>query len=238
MLILLKRFYKALSGFTGLIFPRLCAACGANLYDRENLICSKCLYDFPLTGFADFRNNMMAELFWGRIPLMYCTSWFYYMKDSKYQNIIHHLKYDGQRHIGLEAGKMFGAELAKTPFSEADIIVPVPMHPKKQRKRGFNQSEIIARGMAESMGKDIVAGAMERIRQTDSQVSRSRYERWENVEGIFRVRKPHLLAGKHILLVDDVVTTGSTLEACASEILKLQGTTVSTVTLAVARYGT
>ncbi len=235
---MLKRFNKALSGFTGLIFPRLCAACGANLYDREKLICSKCRYDFPLTGFTDFRHNMVAELFWGRVPVMYCTSWFYYLKDNRYQNIIHHLKYNGQRYIGLEAGKMFGAELAKTAFSEADIIVPVPLHLKKQRKRGFNQSEIIARGMAESMGKNIVTGAMERIRYTNSQISRSRYERWENVEGIFRVRKPHLLAGRHILLVDDVVTTGSTLEACTSEILKLNGTTVSAVTLAVAKYGT
>jgi ComF family protein len=181
---------------------------------------------------------MVAELFWGRVPVMYCSSYFYYMKDSKYQRIIHHLKYEGKQHIGLEFGKTFGSELAKTSFASADIIVPVPLHPKKQRKRGFNQSEIIARGMAESMGKKIVAGALERIRYTVSQTNRTRYERWENVEGIFRVTKPHLLAGRHILLVDDVVTTGSTLEACAAEILKLQGTTVSIATLAIAKYGT
>lgn len=180
---------------------------------------------------------MVAELFWGRVPVMYSTSYFYYMKDSRYQNIIHHLKYDGRQHIGLEFGKMFGAELMKTPLSSTDVIVPVPLHPKKLRKRGFNQSEIIARGMAESMGKKIISGALKRKRYTESQTSRSRYERWENVEGIFRTRKPQLLTGKHILLVDDVVTTGSTLEACASEILKLQGTTVSVATLAVARYG-
>lgn len=168
---------------------------------------------------------------------MYCTSWFYYLKDSKYQNIIHHLKYDGKQHIGLELGKIFGSELAKSSVSETNIIVPVPLHPKKQRNRGFNQSEIIARGMAESMDKKTVTRALARIRYSGSQVNRPRYERWENVEGIFRVTKPHLLAGRHILLVDDVVTTGSTLEACASEILKLQGTTVSIATLAVAKYG-
>ncbi|HJX71208.1 MAG TPA: hypothetical protein VJ346_04630, partial [Bacteroidales bacterium] len=150
--------FKAFTDFIGLIFPRLCAACGENLYHHENVICSKCMYDLPLTRFTDLKDNMVAELFWGRVPVMYCASWFYYMKDSKYQNIIHHLKYQGRQHIGTEFGKMFGSELAKTSMSSADVIVPVPLHPKKQRKRGFNQSEIIARGMAESMGKKMVSG--------------------------------------------------------------------------------
>ena len=195
------------------------------------------MYEFPFTRFSDLENNMVAELFWGRVPVTYSTSYFYYMKDSRYQNIIHHLKYLGKQNIGLEFGRIFGSELMKTPLSSPDVIVPVPLHPKKLKKRGFNQSEIIARGMAERMGKKIISGALERIRYTDTQTNRSRYERWENVEGIFRTRKPQLLTGKHILLVDDVVTTGSTLEACASEILKIQGTTVSVATLAVARYG-
>ncbi len=232
----MNRLYKVFSDFTGLIFPRLCAACGTNLYYNERVICTGCLCDLPLTHITDPENNMVAELFWGRVPVKYSASYFYYMRDSKYQNIIHHLKYQGRQHIGLEFGRIFGSELMKTPLSSPDVIVPVPLHPKKQRKRGFNQSEIIARGMAESMGKEIIAGALERTRYTNSQTNRSRYERWENVEGIFRARKPHLLEGKHILLVDDVVTTGSTLEACASEILKLQGTTVSVAALAVAKY--
>jgi ComF family protein len=233
---LLNRFFKAFFDFIGLIFPQLCAACGTNLYYHEKVICSNCLFDLPLTRFADPENNMVAELFWGRVPVKYCTSYFYYMKDSKYQNIIHGLKYQGKQNIGLEFGKIFGSEIAKTALSSADVIVPVPLHPRKLRKRGFNQSEIIARGMAEGMGKKIMPGALERIRYTDTQTNRSRYERWKNVEGIFRVRKPQLLAGKHVLLVDDVVTAGSTIEACASEILKLQGTTVSVATLAVAKY--
>ena len=233
----MSKFAEALSDLLGLVFPRLCAVCGANLYYRENVVCTSCMYEFPLTHFADLENNMVAQLFWGRVPLMYSTSYFYYMKESRYQNIIHHLKYLGKQNIGLEFGKIFGTELMKTPLSSTDVIVPVPLHPKKLKKRGFNQSEIIARGMAESMGKKIISSVLERIRYTESQTNRTRYERWENVEGIFRTRKPHLLAGKHILLVDDVVTTGSTLEACASEILKVQGTTVSVATLAVARYG-
>ena len=200
-------------------------------------MCTGCMYEFPLTRFHDLTDNFVAELFWGRVPVKYCTSYFYYLKDSKYQNIIHQLKYNGRQDIGFEFGKIFGSELMKTSLSSPDIIVPVPLHLKKLRKRGFNQSEIIARGMADSMGKKIITDALERIRYTESQTNRSRYERWENVEGIFRLRKPQLLEGKHILLVDDVVTTGSTLEACASEILKIQGTTVSVATLAVTRYG-
>jgi len=234
----LNRFAKALSGFTGLIFPQLCVVCGTNLFQHEKVICTGCRYELPLTRIGDVTNNPVAELFWGRVPVKYSTSYFYYMRDSKYQNIIHHLKYNGRQNIGLEFGRIFGSELTGTPMSSPDVIVPVPLHPKKLRKRGFNQSEIIARGMAESMGKKVMPGALERIRYTESQTNRSRYERWENVEGIFRTRKPRLLEGKHILLVDDVVTTGSTLEACASELLKLKGTTVSVATLAVARYPT
>lgn len=200
-------------------------------------MCTGCMYDVPLTRFADLTDNFVSELFWGRVPLMYSTSYFYYIKDSKYQNIIHQLKYNGRQDIGREFGKMFGSELMKTLLSSAEVIVPVPLHRKKLRKRGFNQSEIIARGMADGMGKKIITDALERIHYTESQTNRSRYERWENVEGIFRLKKPHLLEGKHILLVDDVVTTGSTLEACASEMLKIRGTTVSVATLAVTRYG-
>ncbi len=234
---LLNRLAEAFSDFSGLVFPRLCAVCGANLYYSEKAVCTRCMYEFPLTRFTDLTTNMVAELFWGRVPIRYSTSYFYYIKDSRYQHIIHHLKYSGRQHIGLELGRIFGTELMKTSIASVDVIVPVPLHPKKLRKRGFNQSEVIARGMAGSMDKNIITGALERIRYTASQTNRSRYERWENVEGIFRVKKPHLLAGKHILLTDDVVTTGSTLEACASEILKIQGTTVSVATLAVTRFG-
>lgn len=177
----------------------------------------------------------MAELFWGRVPVKHCTSYFFYIKDSKYQNIIHRLKYEGKRNIGTEMGRMFGTTLTTTPFSSADIVIPVPLHRKKLHQRGFNQSELIAEGIAEKLGIPMVPGLIERIRYSATQTSRSRYERWENVEGIFQVRRPQSLSGKHVLLVDDVVTTGSTLEACSNEILKVKGTSVSIATLAVVK---
>ena len=190
----------------------------------------------PRANIKNLENNPVAQLFWGRVRIKYCTAFFNYSKGSKYQNIIHGLKYQGRQFIGTETGKLFGAELKSTPVSQVDLIVPVPLHPRKFKKRGFNQSELIAKGIAEMLGKETEPGVLERIIDTSSQTRRTRYQRWENVEGVFRVKKPHILKNVHILLVDDVVTTGSTFESCATEILKIEGTTVSLAALAVAKY--
>ncbi|MBN2610530.1 MAG: ComF family protein [Bacteroidales bacterium] len=228
---------KSAADFIGLIFPQLCPSCGKNLFLHEKVICSECLYHLPRLKIDDYTDNPVARLFWGRVEIMYSTAMFYYIKGSKYQNIIHNLKYQGQQHIGTGMGRMFGHELAATPLQAVDIVVPVPLHPRKLRKRGFNQSELIARGIAEGMGKNTGTGILERVTDTDSQTRRSRYQRWENVESIFKVKKPAPIANKHVLLIDDVVTTGSTLESCATEILKIEGTKVSVAALAVAKYG-
>ncbi|MFO7658389.1 MAG: ComF family protein [Bacteroidales bacterium] len=228
---------KSVSDFIGLIFPQLCPSCGRNLFLHEKIICSDCLYHLPRTNILDYTDNLVAQLFWGRVKIMYSTALFYYIKGSKYQNIIHNLKYQGNQHIGTSLGRMFGRELIATPINSVDIVVPVPLHGRKLKKRGFNQSDLIASGIAEGLGKKTASGVLEKHTDTDSQTRRSRYQRWENVEGIFRVKKPAAIANKHVLLVDDVVTTGSTIESCATEILKIEGTTVSVATLAVAKYG-
>ena len=206
------------------------------MFLHENVLCSKCLYHLPRTQITDLEDNPVAQLFWGRVKLKYCTSLFYYIKGSKYQQIIHSLKYGGKKYIGSEMGKMFGIELAKTNINSIDMVVPIPLHARKLRKRGYNQSELIAKGIAESLHKKTLTNSLERIINTDSQTKRSRYQRWENVEGIFRVKQPELFKNSHILLVDDVVTTGSTIESCALEILKIEGTIVSVATLAAAKY--
>ncbi|MBN2273182.1 MAG: ComF family protein [Bacteroidales bacterium] len=219
----------------GLFFPRLCPACSGVLYGNESILCLKCNCEFPRTGFHLDPANDTARLFWGRVMIKNAASFFFYQKGSRFQNIIHKVKYHNCRHLGMEMGRWYGHELVNTPFCHADLIHPVPLHVRKQRKRGYNQSELIAKGLSESLSLPMETGLVERVMYTDTQTRKSKYERWSNVEGIFRVIHPEKLKNKHVLLVDDVVTTGSTLEACAAPILSVEGTQVSILTLAYAK---
>jgi ComF family protein len=232
---LLKPGQDYFHDFINLIFPQLCPACGNVLYRYENVLCLNCLDELPRTRFHNDPDNEVSQLFWGRVPVKNVTSFIYFNKGSRYQHILHELKYKGQQHIGIEMGRLFGNELKDTSFSKVDVIHPVPLHYVKQRKRGYNQSELIARGIAEILHKPLETNLISRVINTATQTMKSRYERWENVEGIFKVARPEKLENKHILLVDDVVTTGSTLEACASAVLDLEKVTVSIATLACAK---
>jgi ComF family protein len=198
-------------------------------------MCLRCLTDLPRTGFHQDPENEVAQMFWGRIPLNQVSSFIYFAKGSRYQHILHELKYNGQKRIGIEMGRMFGNELKNTPFSGVDLIHPVPLHHKKQKKRGYNQSELIASGMAEILHLPVATTFISRKDDTLSQTRKSRYERWENVQHIFRCENPDAIRNKHILLVDDVITTGATIEACASCILGGEGVTVSVASLAYAK---
>jgi ComF family protein len=220
-----------------LVFPRVCPACGNNLYIQENSICTKCLYELPRTNFHLDNDNELARLFWGRVKLEAATSFCYYYKGSKFQNIIHQLKYNGQKHVGYYLGRLFGADLKNTYSPDIDIIHPVPLHYRKFRIRGYNQSEYIARGISESINRPVVTDILYRTKAAETQTIKSRYDRWENIEGVFKTKNINRAENRHILLVDDVVTTGSTLEACASEILKINNTRVSIAALAFTKFG-
>jgi len=233
----LNSFFNIIYDLFSLVFPQVCPACGNNLYIQENSICTKCLYELPRTNFHLNKDNEVARLFWGRVKLEAATSYYFYYKGSKFQNIIHQFKYKGQKHIGFYLGRLFGADLKNTIFSEIEIIHPVPLHYKKLKRRGFNQSEYIALGISESLNKPVITDAVYRAADIETQTIKGRYERWENIEGVFKIRNFNKLENKHILIVDDVVTTGSTLEACASEILKLNNTKVSIATLVFAKFG-
>jgi ComF family protein len=222
--------------FISLIFPRLCAACGNNLAGTEQSLCTKCLYELPTTNFHDDPENEVAKLFWGRVKIEKATSFYYYFKGSKFQKPIHQLKYRGQKHIGVDLGRIFGLHLKETGFSNVDLIIPVPLHFRKLKKRGYNQSELIAIGMAETLEKPVAANILFRAVYNPTQTKKSRYERWANVDGIFLCKNENLLENKHVLLVDDVITTGSTLEACAHAISGIENTRVSVATLAIAKY--
>ncbi len=178
--------------------------------------------------------NPVSRVFWGRINIKAATSFLFYSKQGKVQNLIHHLKYRRQKDVGIELGKLFGIELQKSPFyKDLDFIIPVPLHPKKLRKRGYNQSLVIAEGLKKSMGIDVFTGLQRKI-HSSTQTKKSRYERWENVKDIFKIENPEELENKSILLIDDVLTTGATLEACATVLSDVPNITISIATLAYA----
>ena len=229
---MLRALENYLRGFAGLFYPRYCSACGNALFRNENTLCLKCHAEIPRTGFHHDPENDVAQLFWGRTPVMNATSFMYFTKGSRYQHILHEMKYKGQFQIGFEMGKMFGIELKGTPFAGADMIHPVPLHHTRQRKRGYNQSEFIARGISHVLKVPLETGLIVRNVDTSTQTRKSRYDRWENVQGIFSVGNPSVFYNKHVLLIDDVITTGSTLEACANSLLGITGVTVSLASLA------
>jgi ComF family protein len=221
--------------FISLLFPRLCYACGEHLMKNEKIICTLCYVSIPRTNYHHSPDNPVEQLFWGRCRITRAAAFSFYGKGSKIRKLIHNLKYKGIKEIGEELGKIYGNNLKCSDFlTDIDLIIPVPLHPSRQKKRGFNQSEVISKGIAEVTGLIIDCDSLRRAELSDTQTKRSRYERWINVEGIFEVSHSENLAGKHILLVDDVITTGSTIDACAGELLKIEGVRVSAVALAVA----
>lgn len=223
-----------LESFINLIYPRICAGCGRNLYRAEDTICTHCLMNIPITGFEEVRDNHVIKLFWGRVKIEHATSLFYYEKSTTYQHLIQNFKYKGIQKIGTILGNYLGRQLENTEFSKVDAIIPIPLHKVKQHQRGFNQSEVIANGIGEILSKPVQTNVVERIKHTSTQTSKSRYDRWKNIQEVFQCKKPENLENKHILLVDDIITTGATIESLAEELLKIKGVKVSVATLAVA----
>ncbi len=233
----MKKLIRTLSDFTELFYPRLCVTCGNRLISQEKHVCIECWQDLPVTNFHLNPENKVAQLFWGRVEIQHATAFFSYKKGSKYQQLIHYIKYKGLKELGIETGQRFAYSLLDSEFfKNIDILVSIPLHPKKQKKRGFNQSELIAHGMAKGLKKPVSLDNLYREIFTSTQTRKNRYDRWQNVEGIFNVKHPEEFTGKHILLIDDVVTTGSTLQAGAHQLLKLKNTKVSIATLAFADF--
>lgn len=225
------RLSSLINDFIDLIFPKTCLACGGDIPDIEKYICPHCWMDLPKTNYHNEQGNPVEQIFWGRIPIQYATSLFFYIKGSRYQRLIHEMKYNRKKEIGYELGKKLGNELKNSPFELADYVVPVPLHKKKLKKRGFNQSEWIGKGIAEVLEQFLSTKNLYRAEYTTSQTKKNKYERWLNVESVFKLNDPHEFSGKHILLVDDIITTGATLEACANAVLQSENTRVSIATL-------
>jgi len=231
----MNRLYDLWDDFLSLLFPRICYGCGNHLLRNEKIICTECYVVIPRTNYHNLKGNPVEQLFWGRCLIESAAAFSFYNKGSRIRNLIHNMKYKGIKEIGSELGRIYGLSLKSSGFTNGiDIIVPIPLHPAKKRSRGFNQSELISEGLAEATGLPVNTTAIGRAVASSTQTKRSRYERWINVEGIFVVNDPDSLKGKHLLLIDDVITTGSTMESCVNEILKTEGVKVSVAALAFA----
>jgi ComF family protein len=221
--------------FISLIYPNICAACGNSLFKHEEVLCNFCEFHLPQTNFHMDVDNPVAAIFWGRIKLESAASYYHFNKGSKVQRLIHLLKYKGRRDIGIYLGRQYGHFLKNSPlFNTVDVVLPVPLHWKKLRKRGYNQSEQFALGLGKSMKIPVDTLTLYRKLATLTQTKKSRFKRWENVAEIFALREPEKLSGKHVLLVDDVITTGATIEASILALNAIPGIRISVASIAAA----
>jgi ComF family protein len=224
-----------LADFISLLFPELCQACGESLVIGEELICTDCLYNLPFTNFHLKPDNVVAQQFWGKINLEAAYSLCYFTKGGKMQHLLHQFKYKGAQKVGNLLGNIAGDQLANNPvFNSADLIIPVPLHKSRLMKRGYNQSSCFAEGLSQKLNALVEENNLVRVRATETQTHRSRFSRFENMKEVFVLKNPEALINKHVLLVDDVVTTGSTLEACGAALLKVEGLKLSIATIAYA----
>ena len=222
-------------GLLHLFYPHLCEGCSKPLAGNEQVLCIGCAAQLPETNSYNIPDNEAAQRFAGRIPFAHAASLAYFTEDGLLQHLLHGLKYEGKQQTGLYLGQLLGNRLKDTDWAKnIDMIIPVPLHPAKLAKRGFNQSMLIADGLAKAMGKPANDHLLVRTRNTESQTKKTRTERVDNMSGAFLVPKPELLAGKHILLCDDVLTTGSTMEACALALLAEKSIKISVVTIGIA----
>ena len=226
-----------LTDFAALFFPQACLACQAALVAGEHYLCTTCRAELPYTDYhlLPAAQNPLGRRFWGKLPVTHTLSYLRFLRHGHVQHLLHQLKYQGQQEVGKALGQLYGAELATAGFSpEFDLIVPVPLHRRKLARRGYNQADAFAAGLSLTLHCPWSADALRRTEHTDSQTRKSRTERWQNVATVFEVARPEEVAGRHILLVDDVLTTGATLEACGAALLAAGASQVSIATIACA----
>lgn len=216
-------------------YPELCLLCENPLSRDETCLCHECLYHFPRTQFNSYTNNKSAELFYGKLPFEKAVSGFTYIKESPLQTALELLKYKGHKKLGRVLGSLVGLPLQQGGFfNDIDLLVPVPLHPKKYRKRGYNQSEWIAKGISDVSGLPINTGTLLRMTDNKTQTRKQVFERWKNVSSVFTLSSGEPFTNKHILLIDDVLTSGSTLEACGRTVLSAEGSRISFLSVAKA----
>lgn len=231
-------FAVVISLFTdlvGLLYPRVCSGCNAHLRKQEENLCLLCLHQLPKTYFWDYDVNPVEKLFWGRLNVSAACAFLHFEEMNPTQRMIHRLKYDGKTGVGVALGKEFAAVLKeKKWFSDLDLIIPVPLHATKEARRGYNQSAFVAEGISHVYDAPVRTNILKRTVASESQTRKTRFDRSENVESVFQVEYNGHLRGKNVLLVDDVVTTGATLEAAGIQLINAGVNKLYIATLAVA----
>jgi ComF family protein len=216
-----------------LFFPHTCCGCGTDLLAEHILFCIHCQANMPVTEFELFSANPIEKIFWGRAEVTAASALLYFTSGSFIQHSLHLLKYKGRKEIGIYFGEQTGIALKLSKrFDDCDLIVPLPLFASRQKQRGYNQSALIANGISNQLGIPVINDAIIRKKKTETQTHKSRVQRWKNMESTFEVADMKKITGKHVLLVDDVVTTGASLEACAQVLLAVAGVRVSIACLA------
>lgn len=228
-------FQELLHGLTHVFLPRLCEGCQTPLLQQEEILCLSCFQHLPRTDWHLIDDNEAAMRFAGRVPYEQVTALAVFTPDGLLQHLLHRLKYKDQQAIGIFFGKQLGYALLESSWlQQVDVLIPVPLHPKKEAKRGYNQSALIAEGVATVTGKKHLPKALHRVKHTESQTQKSREERVANVADAFHIPDPRALTGRHVLLLDDVLTTGATIEAVAKTLLQVPQLKLSIATVGIA----
>jgi|SRR5882724_2387437 len=232
----MKSLKEAVDSFSHIFFPHICVGCGSDLISDDQLLCLRCINKLPVTHFELHANNPVEKIFWGRAAISSASAQYYFTKDSILQQILHQFKYKGKKDIGLYFGRMIGEALCQSNrFTNIDALVPMPLFASREKRRGYNQAAVLAEGISSVIKLPVLTDCIERTTATETQTQKNRMERWQNISGKFRLKNKEPLFGKHILLVDDVITTGATLDACANEFLLEENIRVSVATLAYAQ---
>ncbi len=222
------------SGFLHLLYPELCVGCQRDLPVRDNCFCFRCrLKNVPFSLEMPTDNEFTSRM-WGRLPMDWGISAYHFTRKSPIQKALHQLKYHNKPEIALVIGRELGKKMLAAGLGGLDGIVPVPLHPAKERMRGYNQSAVFAQGLSEILGIPVLGKSLLRKKMTDTQTKKKRMERFQNVGDVFVAERPEPLKGKRLLLVDDVLTTGATLEMCGLALLEVPGTRLSLATIAIA----
>lgn len=214
-----------------LVFPHVCCGCMSENLDRHNILCMRCMAALPETHFEILAGNPVEKRFWGRLQVEQATAQYYFTRESLIQQLMHQFKYKKNREIGYYLGKIMGESIRKSGRFPVDALVPLPLFASREKKRGYNQSAVLCDGMAESLKLPVLKDVIIRSHHTETQTRKGRIDRWQNMEGKFELVRPNAIKGKHLLLVDDVITTGATLEACGTELLTAGNVKLSVATL-------
>lgn len=224
-----------LQDFLSLIYPRNCISCGNSLFKHEEQVCNYCYLNLPKTNFHKQPRNPVDALFYGRTPILLASSFYLFQKKGGVQKVLHAIKYKHNKDLAIVVGRWYAEDLKEnSTISHADFIIPVPLHRKKFKIRGYNQSEEFARGLSEGLKIPLNTSVLMRKEFTSTQTKKSKYERWENVEDVFELISPETFTNKHIILVDDVITTGATIEACCQLLQQIKDIQVSVLSIAYA----